>query len=70
MFLGMVLGTLLSYVVFTNHIPIGTEISIGRVKLRGQDQTIENLIKTGDIISKKESRQAKRTERREKRKDR
>jgi len=69
MFLGAVLGVLLSYVVFSRNIPIGTEISIGRVKLKGQDQSIETLIKTGDITSstKKEIRQEKRRKRRDNR---
>jgi len=68
MFLGFALGTLLSTLVFVNNIPPGTEISIGRVKLKGQDQAIENLIKTGDITSesKKEARQSRRLARREK----
>ena len=71
MFMGMVLGVLISYVVFSNNIPIGTEISIGRVKLKGQEQSIDTLIKTGDgdITSKKEIRQEKRLERRESRKN-
>ena len=67
MFLGFALGTVLSTLVFVNNIPPGTEISIGRVKLKGSDQSIENLIKTGDITSptKKQARQTRRAERRE-----
>jgi len=72
MFLGIAIGTCLSTLVFVNNIPPGTEISIGRVKLKGQNQEIENIIKTGDITteSKKEIRKAKRLERREDRKNR
>ncbi len=66
MFLGFALGTLLSTVVFVNNIPPGTEISIGRVKLKGQNQTIENLVKTELKETKKQTRQARRAERREK----
>jgi len=67
MFLGFALGTLLSALIFMNNIPPGTEITIGRFKMRGSDQAIENLINT-DIITetRKEARQKRRLARREK----
>lgn len=68
MFLGMSLGVVLSTLIFINNIPPGTEISVGRVKLKGRGHAIENIISTEDIIteSKKEIRQKKRAERRKK----
>ena len=68
MFLGFALGTLLSALVFIHNIPPSQEISIGRVKLKGQGQSIDTIIKTEDIITdtKKEARQKRRAERREK----
>ena len=64
MFLGMSLGVVLSTLIFINNIPPGTEISVGKVKLKGRDHVIENIISTEDIIteSKKEARQRKRRE--------
>ena len=64
MFLGMSLGVVLSTVIFINNIPPGTEISVGKVKLKGRGHAIENIISTEDIIteSKKEARQRKRRE--------
>ena len=64
MFLGMSLGVILSTLIFINNIPPGTEISVGRVKLKGRGHAIENIISTEDIIteSKKEARQRKRRE--------
>ena len=64
MFLGMSLGVVLSTLIFINNIPPGTEISVGRVKLKGRGHAIENIIRTEDIIteSKKEARQRKRRE--------
>lgn len=65
MFLGMSLGVVLSTLIFINNIPPGTEISVGKVKLKGRgSHTIENIISTEDIIteSKKEARQRKRRE--------
>ncbi len=64
MFLGIALGVVLSTLIFVNNIPPGTEISVGKVKLRGRGHAIENIISTEDIIteSKKEARQRKRRE--------
>jgi len=65
MFLGMSLGVILSTLVFIRNIPPGTEVSVGKVKLRGRGHAIENIISTEDIIStesKKEARQRKRRE--------
>ncbi len=64
MFLGIALGVVLSTLIFVNNIPPGTEISVGKVKLRGRSHTIENIISTEDITteSKKEARQRKRRE--------
>ena len=64
MFLGMSLGVILSTLIFINNIPPGTEISVGKVKLKGRGHAIENIISTEDIIteSKKEARQRKRRE--------
>lgn len=69
MFFGVAVGTFLSALMFIKHIPPGTEISIGRFKMRGRGHDIENIIKTGDITSesKKEIRQEKRRKRRENR---
>lgn len=68
MFLGMALGVVLSTLVFIRNIPPGTEVSIGTVKLKGRDHTIENVISTEDIVTetKKEARQKRRAERRKK----
>ncbi len=68
LFFGVAVGTFLSALMFIKHIPPGTEISVGKFKMKGRGHDIENLIKTGDIIpeTKKEARQKKRQLRREK----
>lgn len=62
--LGLSVGVLMTSFFLLNRIPPTTEISVGKAKIKGRDNTIENLIETGDITTKKEQRQSRREARR------
>lgn len=57
MFLGFAFGVLLTATLFINNIPPTTEVSIGKVKIRGQGNTIEGTLNVAsDTIKKRRFR--------------
>jgi len=49
--LGFSLGVFVTSRTFIKNIPPSTEISIGKVKIRGQGNTIENIMEIEDVTT-------------------
>jgi len=54
--LGFALGTFVTAKVFINNLPPTTEISIGRVKVKGKGNTIDKVMEVDDVTQSKEKK--------------
>ena len=52
---GFALGTYVTSKVFINNIPPSTEITIGKVKIKGKDNTIENVMTIDDVTTEEDN---------------
>ena len=64
MFLGFALGVFITSKVFISNLPPSTEIAIGKVKVRGKGNTIENVMDIEDVTTENSETKNKKNRRR------
>lgn len=50
-FLGFAVGTFVTAKVFIKNIPATTQIEIGKVKVKGRDNTVESIMNIDDVTT-------------------